>query len=149
MSDFLTQVSLFETSMVSVERCLAYEVLPIEKGYKGYQAEHKLYAMPKKNAITNILQTGSQNLFPQGKIQMINLTARYPTKSTPVLRNISLEVAPGEKIGIVGRTGAGKTSFIKLFWKCLEQEQGQLLIDGKDIDTLDLKSMRREIMVIS
>ena len=149
MSDFLTQVSLFETSMVSVERCLAYEVLPIEKGYKGYQTEHKLYVMPKKNAITNILQTGSQNLFPQGKIQMINLTARYPTKSTPVLRNISLEVAPGEKIGIVGRTGAGKTSFIKLFWKCLEQEQGQLLIDGKDIDTLDLKSMRREIMVIS
>lgn len=38
MSDFLTQVSLFETSMVSVERCLAYEVLPIEKGYKGYDA---------------------------------------------------------------------------------------------------------------
>ena len=80
---------------------------------------------------------------------MINLTARYPTKSTPVLKNISLDVSPGEKIGIVGRTGAGKTSFIKLFWKCLEQEQGQLLIDGKDIDTLDLKSMRREIMVIS
>ena len=52
-------------------------------------------------------------------------------------------------MGIVGRTGAGKTSFIKLFWKCLESQEGQLLIDGKDIDTLDLKSMRREIMVIS
>jgi ATP-binding cassette subfamily C (CFTR/MRP) protein 1 len=66
-----------------------------------------------------------------------------------VLKNLSLVVEAGEKVGIVGRTGAGKTSFIKLFWKCLDSQEGQLLIDGKDIENLDLKAMRREIMVIS
>ena len=77
------------------------------------------------------------------------MSAKYPTKTVPVLKNINLEIEPGEKIGIVGRTGAGKTSFIKLFWKGLELSQGQIVIDGKDINTIDLKHLRNDIMVVS
>ena len=149
MGDFMVWLSQFETSMVSVERCQAFEELEVEDNYKDYARQEKLYTMPKRNAITEILKNDSKVLFPLGKVELVNLTAKYPTKSTSVLKKLNLVVQPAEKIGIVGRTGAGKTSFIKLFWKCLDSQEGQLLIDGKDIETLDLKSMRREIMVIS
>lgn len=135
--------------MVSVERCYAFESIESEKNYKTIKEDQKAYILPRKNAITKVLRPKSDFLFPHGKVEMRNLTAKYSTSDKPVIKNMSLEVQAGEKVGIVGRTGAGKTSFIKLFWKCLESQEGQLLIDGKDIDTLDLKSMRREIMVIS
>ena len=67
----------------------------------------------------------------------------------PVLKNLNLEVLPGQKIGVVGRTGAGKTSFIKVFWKGLDLCDGRMLIDGKDISRIDLKYLRKEIMVVS
>ena len=149
MVAFLIILSQFETALVSVERCQAFEEIESEENYHDIEEHEKLYCMPKKNAITKILNVKSDVLFPEGRVQLVNFTAKYPTKKIPVLKNLTLDVAPGEKVGIVGRTGAGKTSFIKLFWKCLDAQEGQLLIDGKDIENLDLKKMRREIMVIS
>ena len=80
---------------------------------------------------------------------MENVSAKYVTKMEPVLKNLNLEVHPGQKIGVVGRTGAGKTSFIKVFWKGLDLCEGRMLIDGKDISRIDLKYLRKEIMVVS
>lgn len=77
------------------------------------------------------------------------MSAKYLTKTEPVLKKLTFRVKGGEKIGVVGRTGAGKTSFIKLFWRGLEICDGQLLIDGRDITRLDLKALRNEIMVVS
>lgn len=56
---------------------------------------------------------------------------------------------PGEKIGVVGRTGAGKTSLIKLFWRCLLPYEGTIKIDGKDISKCDIKTLRTEMDVVS
>lgn len=56
---------------------------------------------------------------------------------------------PGEKIGVVGRTGAGKTSFIKLFSRIIEPSEGSVEIDGQDISTLDLKLLRSQFNFIS
>ena len=50
---------------------------------------------------------------------------------------------------MVGRTGAGKTSLIKLFWRCLEPYEGTISIDGKDISKCDLKTLRTEMDVVS
>lgn len=135
--------------MVKVERCYAFEEIKPEANYKTLEEDRKLYTTPKKNAISRVLMNSGNILFPAGKVEMRNITAKYSTSDKAVIKNLSLEVQAGEKIGIVGRTGAGKTSFIKLFWKCLDCKEGQLLIDGKDLETLDLKSLRREIMVIS
>lgn len=88
-------------------------------------------------------------LFPRGEVNVVGVSAKYLTKTEPVLKKLVFKVEAGEKIGVVGRTGAGKTSFIKLFWRGLEICDGQLLIDGRDITKLDLKALRSEIMVVS
>lgn len=55
----------------------------------------------------------------------------------------------GEKVGVVGRTGSGKSSLIKLIWRYLYPAQGKILIDGHDISKVDLKALRDQIVVIS
>jgi ABC-type multidrug transport system fused ATPase/permease subunit len=79
------------------------------------------------------------------------VTAYYGsnTLSTPVLSDLTFTIAPGEKIGIVGRTGAGKSSLIKLFWSALVPYSGKILIDGKDLTKHNLKESRNEIAVVS
>ena len=92
MGDFMVWLSQFETSMVSVERCQAFEELEVEDNYKDYARQEKLYTMPKRNAITEILKNDSKVLFPLGKVELVNLTAKYPTKSTSVLKKLNLVV---------------------------------------------------------
>lgn len=150
-STLLINLSNMETNLVSVERCQKFEMIEPEENYKRFEEEEKKFTFPKKGVIRTILrrQESAQKNFPLGKVELRQLTAQYPTKNTPVLKDLNLLVNPGEKIGIVGRTGAGKTSFIKLFWNCLGAKSGKLLIDEKDISVLDLKALRSEIMVIT
>lgn len=84
-----------------------------------------------------------------GKIEFNNVSARYPSKAKRVIRNLTFNAQPGMKIGVVGRTGAGKTSFLKLFWRGLETCEGTIKIDNKDITQCDLKVLRSEMDVIS
>ena len=98
--------------------------------------------MKEMNAIDRMLIT-------RGKVQFNNVSAKYPTKPNPVLYNVSFEVKPGEKIGIIGRTGAGKTSLIKLFWMCLEPSEGVVLVDDKNVMKIDLKALRSNMDIIS
>lgn len=150
-SNLLLGLSNLETNLVSIERCQRFENIENEEDYKNFEMEEKKYTFPKKGVIKNILkrQKHQGDIFPEGKVELVNLTAKYQTKKKPVLSNLNLEINPGEKIGIVGRTGAGKTSFIKLFWRCLDPKSGKLLIDGKNISELDLKALRSDVTVIT
>jgi ABC-type multidrug transport system fused ATPase/permease subunit len=65
-----------------------------------------------------------------------------------VLKNISCKIKSGEKIGIVGRTGSGKTTILNTIIGIAELVEGDILIDGKKINEIPLKSLRREITVI-
>ena len=62
---------------------------------------------------------------------------------------MSFEALPGEKIGVIGKSGAGKSSLIKLLWRFMEPSSGKIEIDGVDINTYSLKEYRREISIIS
>ena len=76
---------------------------------------------------------GKQDIIRYGGIRFEDVSAAYPTKFGNVIENMTFEVEPGQKIGIVGRSGAGKSSLIKLLWRVLEPFKGQILIDGQDI----------------
>ncbi len=83
-----------------------------------------------------------------GRIQFDAVTFRYRAEAPPVLRGLSLDVSPGEVLGIVGRSGSGKSTLTKLVQRLYVPEQGRVLIDGVDISLVDAAQLRRQIGVV-
>ncbi|KAI8318155.1 MRP3s1 protein [Martensiomyces pterosporus] len=83
-----------------------------------------------------------------GKIEFRNYSMRYRQGEDLVLKDVSLTIHPGEKIGIVGRTGAGKSSLARALFRLYEGASGSILVDGEDISKLDLGGMRPRIGII-
>jgi ATP-binding cassette subfamily C protein LapB len=81
----------------------------------------------------------------QGAIGLKNLTFSYPGQTSNVLSNISLEIAAGEKVGIIGRIGSGKTTLGKLLLGLYEPGSGMVTMDGTDIRQIDPAELRRFI----
>lgn len=83
-----------------------------------------------------------------GKIEFKGVDFRY-SEQEQVLSDFSLTIAPGESVALVGHTGAGKSSIIKLVARFYEFQAGQILIDGHDIRSLDLTDYRRRLGIVS
>jgi len=85
----------------------------------------------------------------QGKIEIKNLTMKYAPHLPPVLHNINLDVKSNEKIGVVGRTGAGKSSIVMTLFRLVEPEAGSSIkIDDIPITDLKLSDLRKKISII-
>ncbi|KAL5380837.1 hypothetical protein PMIN02_010502 [Paraphaeosphaeria minitans] len=85
-----------------------------------------------------------------GEVTINNVTAKYaPDKDATALSYVSLTIRPGEKIGIVGRTGSGKSSLILTLFRMLDVSSGSITIDGLDISTLKREEVRRRIVGIT
>lgn len=114
--------------LMSVERILEYRDLEPEK-------------QPTKACIL-------AKAWPErGQIEFRNVVYRYFAEAEPVLRGLSFVVPPMEKIGIVGRTGAGKSSLIGALFR-LAQIDGEILIDNIDSATIKLSDLRTRISII-
>lgn len=85
---------------------------------------------------------------PKGKIEIKNVTFGY-NKMHPVLKNINLKVDPGEMLGIVGRSGAGKTTLVNLLSRLYDVDEGNIYIDGVDVRELAVSDLRKNIAVVS
>ena len=79
---------------------------------------------------------------PQGSVEFRHLTFRYPDGEYDVLQDISFTILPGESVGIVGKTGAGKTALVDLLLRTYNVPDGTLFVDGKDVNTLSIHSVR-------
>ena len=119
-----------ENNMTSVERICeyAFNLLP-ESGYnEGINPEP---SWPSK-----------------GAINFNNVTISYRPDLPLVLKNVTFSVKPGEKIGICGRTGAGKSSLISVLYRLMELDSGSVVIDGFDISTVLLSELRSRLSII-
>ncbi|MFX1251390.1 MAG: ABC transporter ATP-binding protein [Promethearchaeota archaeon] len=86
-------------------------------------------------------------LSARGEIQFNNVTFKYPQSKKPVLEDINLHIAPYQTVAIVGPTGSGKSSFVKLLLRLYEYK-GTITIDGVDIQDYNLSSLRKSIGLI-
>ncbi len=119
-----------EISMNSVERI--FEYLGIE--------QEAAYEIPEMKP---------QPSWPEkGEIEVTDLSLKYDKKSPLVIKNVSFHVKPTSKVGIVGRTGAGKSTIITAFFRFIEPETGTIVIDGQDISKIGLQDLRRAITII-
>ncbi|QSZ35411.1 hypothetical protein DSL72_008281 [Monilinia vaccinii-corymbosi] len=119
-----------EQNMNSVERIKEY--LDVEQEAAPYIEETE----PAKNWPS------------QGSVEFINYTTRYREDLDPVLRNVTFKIRPLEKVGIVGRTGAGKSSLALALFRGLEAEEGKILIDDVDIGLIGLRDLRERITIV-
>jgi ATP-binding cassette, subfamily B, multidrug efflux pump len=90
---------------------------------------------------------------PRGEIEFRNVWFSYRNVPEPadedwVLRDVSFRVEPGQTFAIVGHTGAGKTTLISLLLRFYDVQRGQILLDGKDIRTIDLQDLRRQFGIV-
>ena len=83
-----------------------------------------------------------------GRIEIKDVFLKYRPELPDVLRGLTMDVAPGEKIGIVGRTGAGKSSIMTALYRLVELSAGSILIDGVDISTIGLNDLRSTLAII-
>jgi ATP-binding cassette subfamily C (CFTR/MRP) protein 1 len=119
---------MLENSLVSVDRVVEYAHLAPES---EIQASKTVVAWPA-----------------QGEIQFNSLTCSYAENLSPVLRNITATIPPRKKVGIVGRTGSGKSSLFLAITRIMPLAQGMIFIDGVDITSVPLKELRRAIAII-
>ncbi len=84
----------------------------------------------------------------RGSIQFMNYTTRYRSDLEPVLKNLTFSIQPGERVGIVGRTGAGKSSLALALFRGLEPEEGKIMIDDVDIGLIGLQDLRESITIV-
>ena len=85
---------------------------------------------------------------PRGAIEFRNVTMRYRPDAADALRNVTLSIAAGEVIGIVGPSGSGKSTLTKLIQRLYSPQMGQVMIDGVDVAQLDPGWLRRQIGVV-
>uniref|UniRef100_A0A803T6X8 Multidrug resistance-associated protein 1 n=1 Tax=Anolis carolinensis TaxID=28377 RepID=A0A803T6X8_ANOCA len=119
-----------ETNIVAVERVKEYSE-------KEQEAEWRLPGAPIPEG------------WPQeGRVEFRGYSLRYRDDMDLVLRNITITISGGEKVGIVGRTGAGKSSLTLGLFRINEAAEGQILIDGVDIASIGLHDLRFKVTII-
>jgi ABC-type multidrug transport system fused ATPase/permease subunit len=113
----------------------------------GMAAGERVFALV--DAEPKVVQTGNDQL-PQlyGEIRFEHVYFKY-NEDEPVLEDFSLNIRAGETLALVGHTGSGKSSIAKLIARFYEFQEGQILVDGRDIRTLDLESYRSFLGIVT
>lgn len=124
-------ISQLQTQMVSVERIKTYSEMQTEAVLETRPEVHLRREWPHS-----------------GEIRFENVSLRYRPGLPRVLRGLSFKVNPHEKIGIVGRTGAGKSSLMVALMRLTELDGGTIMIDGVDISKIGLRDLRSKIAII-
>ncbi|KXF75471.1 multidrug ABC transporter ATP-binding protein [Paramesorhizobium deserti] len=84
----------------------------------------------------------------EGRIDFENVTFHYGGHVTPLYRNFSLTIPAGQRVGLVGHSGSGKTTFVKLIQRLYDVTDGRILIDGQDIAQVEQSSLRGQIAIV-
>lgn len=126
----MRQSTELENQMTSVERVIEYNDIEHEAALESQPNQKPPSTWPDS-----------------GRIQFIDVFLRYFAQDAPVLKRLNFTILPREKVGIVGRTGAGKSSLINAIFQ-LSDTEGAILIDGIDITKIGLHDLRSKISII-
>lgn len=105
--------------------------------------------LPSEVSVQRAHQTAIAASWPaEGRLEVKNLKVRYADHLPLVLKGITFNVEAGSRVGIIGRTGSGKSTFFQSLFRFIEAEEGQIIIDGVDIASVPLERLRRNLAII-
>ncbi|KAJ3794827.1 multidrug resistance-associated ABC transporter [Lentinula aff. detonsa] len=128
-AEMISNYTIQEMSMNAVERLLMYTQLPPEE--------------PESMEPQDLSDWPSQ-----GEIEFKNVDMMYREGLPLVLQDVSFCIRAGEKVAIVGRTGAGKSSLLQALFRVVEVQRGTIAIDGRDITSVDLGNLRTKVVLV-
>ena len=121
-------------------------------GFLGNGVTRAIISMRRLN---EVLDTEPAMTFPdiadedlEGSIRFDHVTFTYPTDESPILKDISFEVAPGQMVGVVGATGAGKSTLAQLIPRLFDPQEGFISIGGKDLREVSQGSLRKNVSIV-
>ena len=132
ISDLSEKFNLLQGAMASSERIFALLDTPVEVTSPG----------PARGGASLEAPSSASAPVSTGTIRFENVSFSY-VDGEPVLRDVSFEVRPGQRVALVGATGSGKTTIVSLLLRFYDVQQGRITIDGVDIRDMDLAALRR------
>ena len=121
----------------------------------GFLGNSVTRAMISLRRIREILDTEPAMTFEdvddeelEGSLSFENVTFTYPNDEEPILKNVSFDIAAGEMVGVVGATGAGKSTLAQLIPRLFDPQQGSIKIGGKDIRTVSEGTLRKTVSIV-
>jgi ABC-type multidrug transport system fused ATPase/permease subunit len=149
---FFEWFSQFEEAMTGVEKMDEYIRLPLEQGmslpwYSDFSTSQAKKKKPLAASELNLAGPTPEEISTDIHLQVENLYFKYPTSNELILNAISFRLKKGEKLGIIGRTGSGKTTLISALLHLYPIESGVVLINGKN--EIDVEKHRALFSVIS
>lgn len=139
-----SNLGALETELISIERCESFMDLEPEGGYVNYLRNRE----ELKQASRERRLMKPDGWPDKGRIDFIDFKCRYRKTLDLVLRGLNLTFTGGHKIGVVGRTGSGKSTIMMCLLRILEAADGKIMLDGKDISQLSLDDLRSKITII-
>ena len=140
----LTAVNLLLLSLVHPSNMIYWATNDMQSGFAACARLFKALMLEEDEDYSNHVETWPENF--SGKIEFRNVTFSYENNETlPVLKNLSFTIESNQKVSLVGPTGCGKTTLVKLLMLLYEPQEGQIFLDGKDIRTFPLDTLRRNI----
>ena len=121
----------------------------------GFLGNSVTRAMISLRRIREILDTEPAMTFKdvedeelEGSLSFENVTFTYPNDAEPILKDVSFDIAAGEMVGVVGATGAGKSTLAQLIPRLFDPQQGSIKIGGKDIRTVSEGTLRKTVSIV-
>ncbi|WVN87012.1 uncharacterized protein L203_102188 [Cryptococcus depauperatus CBS 7841] len=137
----------FELKGISLERTAEYRMLEREDGHQ-LMVDDTRYAKDEQGSLEEE-SFGLESWPEHGNLNVDNLCARYGPDMPEILHNVTFNVKSGERVGIVGATGGGKSTLAKAFFSFVDITNGKIEIDGKDISQIPLSAVRSRLGIIA
>ena len=131
--------------IVAMSGWVMWTAIGIFDGVGNVQEGMRTFAVP--HAVEDV-PNAPQLSVPKGEIRFENVGFHYG-KGAGVIEDFSLHIAPGEKVGLVGRSGAGKSTLVNLLLRFYDLEAGRILVDGQNIAEVEQESLRRRIGMVT
>jgi ATP-binding cassette subfamily B multidrug efflux pump len=139
ISDMSEKFNVLQGAMASSERIFALLDTPVEIASPAHDTPRHRGTEPEREELSVPQRLGVS--VATGRIAFENVSFSY-VDGEPVLKNVSFEVEPGQRVAIVGATGSGKTTIVNLLLRFYDVTQGRITIDGVDIRQMDLGTLR-------